>query len=132
MCLTLPKHARPRTAKKDIPCVKIVIKNLSGNWVTPYQRELVNPGLIKSDLIVTMSKFRFRPNYRIVEIGLHSIVPDAEVLIAGELSWFSSYKAKAVNCIIPKGAKYILGHFEGHDYNSYASDQLIYPEDVLK
>ena len=126
MCLVLTKNARRQIAEEDIPCIKIIIKD-GKKWMTPYQNIRITPGTtVKSELIVYGGLF----NTKLINVGIHSFMPGCTAKILSELDWFDGrgYSARAINCIIPKGAEYYVGSFESELNNAYASNQLQYPE----
>lgn len=129
MCLIVSKRARGRIARRDIPCLKVICKaNGHVGWVTPYQYTRVTPGLVTSELI-SENDAKYSGEQRI-EVGIHSFVSSVDQAILNyEIKWFSVRRndVKVVECIIPKGARYYLGDFDGNKRCSYASDQLIYP-----
>jgi len=127
MCLELKGLAFKRIATKNI----IVYKQLSSyevngviKYVTPYQKsEIVIGETYKSELK--------RYNNRI-EVGLHSFVTISDCFDnschIGSIVWVNgnrTVKPVLVECIIPIGARYYKGVFDGK-YKSLASDTLVY------
>ena len=126
MCLYIKKYSRIRVANKDIKCLKFVYTDYNGELTTPFQRVKVELGkTYHSDIVI--KKGRWDDSERLINIGLHSLmkVEDCHSVTRR----ISAYNYKIINCIIPKGSKYITGMFD-ELWKSYVSDTIIYIDEV--
>lgn len=133
MCLNLPDISHfapePLVAEEDIVCYK-VLRRVRGlgfhalriTWASPYQQFVYKFGKTYNAQMECEYRYQDIRNrtgsgylWR-VEEGLHTLVnrEDAEEYIWGDV----------FTAIIPKGAKYYVGHVSGN-LESYASDTLI-------
>jgi hypothetical protein len=122
MCLKLTKFSKLHTAKEDIVAYKIIRENIfeKGNYLTCYMGSPVEIGKTYfSKLVINNEDATF-----IVECeeGLHSF----KTLKGLKKTAKHIYLPLPVKCIIPKGAHYYKGYFNGK--SSYASDALTYIE----
>ena len=116
MCLRIVKDEKPRIAKKDILCYKVISSCGDGTYQTYYQlTDVVIGETYKSKVIV-------RPNGTTIGVGLHSY-SNKKALFQFNYDLLSD-PIRGVKCIIPKGSTYYVGDFCGD--RSYASDQLTY------
>lgn len=118
MCLDVTDKTR-YTATEDIVVYKEVytIKTLLNTFRTIYQHSTVVLGeTYTSNLILVKDYDERYYDLEYVEIGLHSYK---------DMPRRSTYY-KLIKCIIPKGAEYYVGKFDGDD--SYASTELKYLE----
>jgi len=130
MCLEIKKLSFKRKARKDIYVYKqissFVIDEGKIMYVTPYRESLVVIGEVyKSEI------YRDRNT---IEQGLHSFAKITDCFDNSRRIYNHPiyYKGKdypvtpvLVECVIPKGARYYKGVFDGR-FTSYASDTLEY------
>jgi len=133
MCLSINPDNKPQTAITDIVCYKFLkIEKNSKNeilYCTPYIKDKVIIGNTYK------SKLKHERYARTdIEIGLHSFLTQvvashyASIIYVADYDWYGHAKIAIAKCIIPKGAKYYTGYFNGYD--SYASNELTYLEIV--
>lgn len=123
MCLTVESNQKLLTAKKDITCYKFV-KITNKELTTPFQFSVVELGKTYESNI---GQYRNR-----IDMGIHSFVSLKVIRIyvprfARIITKLQDYRI--VECIIPKGSKYIKGIFNSgilDNIASYASDKIIY------
>jgi len=122
MCLTLKEKSRKVTAKKDIVVYKFLTELPDGNLQTPYKDFNVEIGNTYTSLLL-LESYHFV--LYICDYGLHSY---SKLEDAKDHTAIHDLFGKVVfaKCIIPKGAKYYKGTFNGSV--NYASDELIYVE----
>lgn len=124
MCLlrTEPK----KIAEEDVVCYKFLERSryfgiFGTKLKSPYRGVKYTLGKMKKSKLITEKIFLFHAP--IVNIGLHSFVDYDDVV-----EFIESSDYVVVKCIIPKGAEYILGLFDG--FPSYASDKLL-PVEII-
>jgi len=120
MCLTKLTTKKAKVAKEDIVCYKVLNKDLTSPYKY-FQYEL--GGCTKSDLEIN--------NDLSVQYGLHSFKYKKGANEEVE-EWVTETTQRGdtiMQCVIPKGAEYYEGVFEGArmytDKASYASNELI-------
>ena len=142
MCLVIKPKQKALVVKKDIKCFKIVSKTKKerllcsfhpqGTLITPYREEVVVPGLTVTSKI-EVNRRQCNTNIADIDVAIHSftnkIVADKDCEWIND-HWGDKFIAKVFECIIPKGAKYYIGQFDGYIAGGYASDTLIYPETI--
>jgi hypothetical protein len=120
MCLIISKedyYAGPKTAADDIIVYKFLENKLSGGLMTPYRCADVEIGETYSSELVRIHEFHTYD----VTIGLHSFT---SLMNVHAVIYGLGINYAIAECIIPKGAKYYEGHFDG--YESIASDTIMY------
>lgn len=136
MCLTISETDNQRKiAKEDIPCYKVMYKSMSGNFLFSLYRYAP---YVQHEIATTELGFPDQVDFRAWEItdGLHSFV-DYQHAKSHMDQGISSIRPRnseprlcemfCYNAIIPKGAEYYEGRFNGG--GSYASNQLIITEE---
>ena len=125
MCLKVELTDKPKIAKSNIRCYKLVRKTSSG-LKTIYR----GASVVIGKKYGSEFSFEFDMNKKSVEKGLHSItnLKDAKALVVAEakIGWSGLVIAR---CTIPKGSQYFTGLFGSRDqFRSYASDCVVYNE----
>ena len=129
MCLFV-KDFDLKIAKEDI-CVYKIIIILSNKLVTPYRGMEIDSNITyKSELILEPLKNRVISKK--VNIGLHSFESIKACKNIRLYDFMNAANVKIYACTIPKGSHYYIGNFIGKlgKATSYASDALIYNEDI--
>ena len=128
MCLKVGLEDKPKIAKSDIICYKLVRKpaNTDKYFYTVYRDSKVSVGKKYK------SRISFHNNYyhKFIDRGLHTItnLKDVKKLKTAEYKTYN-YDFVIIKCIIPKGSNYFVGRFVKHDrFRSYASNCLYYQE----
>lgn len=132
MCL-ISKNKRPKTAKQDIECFKVLKqeKDTPENFKHIYYTVIRNQMVVAGTFVETGRKPATNSQgCSIVEGGWFHSFKDKkqadEFCKLGELGMFNYVTVRAV---IPKGAKYYEGvALDKSDYKCYASDMIRYPE----
>lgn len=128
MCLILPfgSSKTPLVAEDDIVCYKVLSVN-AGMAKSPYQHHPYTLGVsTRSSLGVDPEPETYNAASRgcdTVSVGLHTFT-DFEGASAEVDDW-GPYGYYVFVAVIPKGAKYFAGIFEGMNLESYVSDELI-------
>ena len=127
MCLSIEFSPELRIAIEDIICYKHVIvtnpwyKAGTKAYETSYQHFPIRIG--------KTYKSRLDRDFEVINTGLHSFadIEDAIKDMKDEYKRCARYwNYTIVKCIIPKGAEYYVGRFEG--MTSYASNRIKYVE----
>ncbi len=141
MCLYLRKNYRIQTAKKDIPCYKVIYKRGEKEYLSVFQMHKVSLGKeYSTDPIRAINK----SNIRTVEKAFHSFASKKDAIIfSRKLKWtnpVTTIKVLVIETIIPKGTKYYEGTFDYIDdinnykkisVPSYASQKIIYTKNIV-
>jgi hypothetical protein len=133
MCLYIGINTKAEVATEDIICYKF-LRTMKANGsdclLTPYRMTFIHIGeTYTSRLIVTgiyTNEYTNEEQY-VINVGIHSFKEynDADDAIA-DVYGLSDEPRIIAKCIIPKGAEYYTGTFNGRE--SYASDELTYLE----
>jgi len=123
MCLLNP--SKQKIAKKDITCYTIVHK-IDNSYLSPYYHVGIKLGVtMTSDLLHGLDP----PDLNlplVIQIGLHSFNHLKNAKDMNDILWNS--ELVVLKNIIPKGAKYYSGTFNG--YAARASNKRIAIEEV--
>lgn len=142
MCL-YTTNTKIRTAKKDIICYKILIKERKKGifrifrkhtyrapFYSYYTYRLKKRHYLGESLIHVFTTYPVHP-YK-VGVGFHSFVniQDAKRMLS---EWYDNQGGRTiVQCIIPKGAEYVKGTIDLSENSpaSYVSDEIICVKEV--
>ena len=110
MCL-VTKQSDWLIAEKDIKCYKMLDTNMGGDFVTPYERTLVDDSIIRGERLFTARKAslyetffpRYNGTYDIDEGAIHCY----RNWLRGFINALGSYHL--FKCVIPKGTRYAIG-----------------------
>lgn len=125
MCLVINKKQCPngyKTARKNIPCYKLLLKTSSGTFETPYMREPVD---IKTGIEATYFQTKPTNKLRIYQ-GVHSYT-NLISANSNRNSWYNLMDAtihKSVVILkgyIPKGTKYWVGM-----WGTFCSERIVF------
>ena len=134
MCLVVSSdRLRPKVAKEDLVCYKILEAHDFGRLFTPCRYASVHLGeQIDSELDE-------KPLGQEVRYGLHTLC-DKEEAVELLKTYRDVFKHQfvLVRCVIPKGAKYYKGKYLSSYFNvmggelaSYCSDKIVYDNKVI-
>lgn len=109
MCL-VTKQSNWLIAEKDIKCYKMLDTNMEGDFVTPYERTLVDDSIIRGERLFIAEKTdyeTFFPNYD----GTYAIDDGAIHCYRNWLHGFINASGcyHLFKCVIPKGTCYAIG-----------------------
>lgn len=106
-------------AKEDIICYKVYSKNKWGQLESPFQYHETEIGLQpKVKLGISSTPYQFD-----IEEGYHSLTKLTDKFIRN----CSVRNAVLIECVIPKGTKYVIGDWGGawdDRNNAYASERI--------
>ena len=122
MCLELTKNSKEMIADKVIPCFKVVLRLSDEVLITPYQDMIVEIGKDYQSILMPENWCK----HYIIREGFHSFVKIEAAKLENKY-WENQNKSVIVECEIPIGSKYYLGHFDIiNKLDSYASDSIKY------
>lgn len=122
MCLLVNEKVA-KVAEEEIVCYKIIVKDESGTFRTPFRGNLVE----MNELLVEES-FQFMPEEAAVHIGFHSF--DSFESAIEQIN--KDEDGYIIQCVIPAGSRYWKGRFSSEEDNGYCSDRIIYKEETKK
>lgn len=123
-------------AKRDIKVVKFIMSKYGEQFYTPYYRQEIAMGQIKTSKLVDPHRVGdIIDSFYAIGEGLHSYGMNIDIVIQnGRIDimsngerldyWFDTYNGFRVyiaECVIPKGSSYYL-----NEHNEYVSDKLKY------
>jgi hypothetical protein len=119
MCLIVKRirhlNGKAKIAKRDIPCLKILLFSPSEKKLTtPYQRTPITELEVKDGLYA--DQFVYQTKFRNIENGIHSYKKKYPFFGSTARMYPKGAYTIAVNAYIPKGTKYWIG--EGGQYVS--------------
>lgn len=134
MCLVVSSdRLRPKVAKEDLVCYKILEVFSDGDLRSPFRYIRVHLGEQME------SELDEKPNGSEVRYGLHTLCDKEEAV--GLLKTYRDVfmcQFVLVRCVIPKGAKYYKGKYlssyfnvMGGELKSACSDKLVYDNQVI-
>ena len=123
MCLLVNEKVA-KVAEEEIVCYKIIVKDESGTFRTPFRGNLVE----MNELLVEES-FQFRSDGTDVHIGFHSFDSFESAIEQVDEDEDNYY---IIQCVIPAGSRYWKGRFSSEVDDGYCSDRIIYKEETKK
>ena len=134
MCMYVSAYAKPRKARKDIECFKVVLLRIGSaglrHIMTPCQSTCLSPDVISGHVNFVARKYCFdddkhySPNGIYISRGfIHTFrrLKDAESF---KNRLYVNGKPLIYKCVIPAGTEYYKGEDESIECPAYASDAI--------
>lgn len=138
MCLLVREKSKPKTAKRDITCYKILTRpNFGDTYYSLYRDYKYDlKGINKSKIQEepeSVGIIEYRSIYSFsVYIGLHTFNSLNRAIMYKDIYVDPAKHTSVFKCIIPKGAKYWTGRLNLYNtYKSRCSDKLIIKEKIV-